>query len=97
MKRSRFAFLSGYRRTARLYLKSKIGMIGLVIILFFVILAIFSPELTSNNPVFDVGVGAPYSVPAWATIFPQYSGYAVTGYVIRPVLFASTSDLDVWT
>jgi peptide/nickel transport system permease protein len=97
VKRSRFAFLSGYRRTARLYLKSKIGMIGLVIILFFVILAIFSPELTSNNPVFDVGVGAPYSVPAWATIFPQYSGYAVTGYVIRPVLFASTSDLDVWT
>jgi peptide/nickel transport system permease protein len=80
-------------------MKSKIGVIGLVVIAFFVILALFAPQLggPSTRPVYDVGVAADFSVPAWAVIFPQYRGYAVTGYVISPSAFASTSDLTTWT
>lgn len=89
--------LAGLRRTVREYAKSKIGVIGLVIIVFFVILAIFAPQIDSNPPVFGYNVGADFSVPAWATIFPQYSGYAVTGYVISPVKFATPSDLSIWS
>lgn len=81
-----------------MYVKSTIGVIGLIIIAFFVILALFAPELggASTRPVYDVGVGAQLSVPAW-TIFPQYGGYAVTGYLVPPVGFANPSDFSAWT
>ena len=72
----RVSFFTGWKKTARLYIKSKIGMIGLVIIVFYIVLAIFSPQLAPINPVTAYDVAAPYSIPAWATIFPQYHGIA---------------------
>lgn len=97
IRRRRWAFLDGLRRTLRLFVRSKIGMIGAVIIAFFCILAIFAPILGQYEPVFGTGVGADFSVPTWATIFPQYQGYAPTGYLVGPSTFASSSDCSFWT
>jgi peptide/nickel transport system permease protein len=87
---------SGVIRSARLYLKSKIGVIGLAIIIFFVLLAVFAPQLDSNDPVFGTNVAAPWSIPAWATVFPQYQGIAVTSYTVSPINFGS-QGLGGWT
>lgn len=89
------AFLRGIRKSARLYAKSKIGMIGLVVIVFFLLMAVFAPYLTSNSPVFGFDVGAPYSIPAWATIFPQYRNVPVT-YSPVQAAFTSQSHLTGW-
>jgi peptide/nickel transport system permease protein len=94
--RRRSTFLSGFRKTARLYLKSKIGVTGLIIIAFFVILAVFAPLIDSNNPVFAQNLGAPLSVPSWATIFPQYAGYAVTGNPVPQIGFATPAAVEAW-
>jgi len=91
----RLYFLSGLKRTLKLYSKSKIGMIGLIIILFYIILALFSPQLAPVNPVTAYDVAAPYSVPAWATLFPQYGGLAVTSDPISTV-FTTQSAVSSW-
>lgn len=94
-KRSR-PFAQGFRKNARLYLKSKIGVIGLAIIVFFILLAIFAPYLTKNNPVTGYNVSAPYSVPQWATVFPRYQDLAVTSNLIAADSFATQSDVSAW-
>jgi peptide/nickel transport system permease protein len=90
------AFMQGARRNAKLFLKSKIGVLGLAIILFFVVLAVFAPLITTNNPVFGYNVSSPYSVPQWATVFPRYQNLAVTSYPVDANTFASQSDLSPW-
>ena len=90
-------FLEGFRRTARLYLKSKIGIIGLAVILFFILIAVFAPYLTQNNPVSGYNVSSPFSVPAWATLFPQYRDLAVSGYPVEGNSFTSQGDITAWT
>ncbi|QQG49486.1 MAG: ABC transporter permease [archaeon] len=90
-------FLAGVKRNTKLYLKSKIGMLGIGIILFFLLMAIFAGDLAPNDPVFGTNVAAPYSIPSWATIFPQYQGLAVTSYPVAPTGFQSQSDLSPWT
>ncbi len=93
----RLSFLKSWQKTARLYMKSKIGMIGLIVIVFFLLLAIFSPELAQNNPVTGFDVAAPYSVPAWATIFPQYSNLAVSSDPVQVVFSGpGPADLTGW-
>ncbi len=86
--------LNEIKRTARLYLKSKIGVIGLVIIVFFLILAAFAPQLSQYDPVFGTNVAANWSVPAWAIVFPQYQGLAVTSYPVPPTGFGSGGNLE---
>ncbi len=69
---------------------------GLAIIIFFVLLAVFAPFLTQNNPVFSYNVSSPYSVPQWATIFPRYSDLAVTSYPVDANSFVTQSDVAAW-
>jgi len=69
----------------------------LAIIIFFIVIAVFAPEIDSNNPVTGYNVSSPYSVPAWATIFPGYQGLATTSFPVQANTFTSQSDVDAWT
>jgi peptide/nickel transport system permease protein len=64
---------------------NKIGFIGLIIILGFVVAAIIAPLLTPYQPesqLYQVNrLAMPYAAPSWFTIFPQYSGANPTIYV----------------
>ncbi len=60
------------------------------------VLAVFAPLLTTNNPVFGYDVSSPYSVPEWATVFPRYHNLAVTSYPVDANTFTGTSDLSPW-
>lgn len=103
--RSRWAFLSGWKRTAKLYAKSTIGMIGLIIIIFFVVLAVFAPQLGPNNPVVAPTGSAPLpatpppallSPPAWATVLPGYQNLVVTSTPIPPTDLNTQAALAAW-
>lgn len=89
--------LSGLIRTAKQFVKSKIGVIGAVIILFFVCLALLAPVITTSAPVTGFNVGAQYAVPAWAVIFPQYAKDSVGNTLLIPKTeFVNASDLSPW-
>jgi peptide/nickel transport system permease protein len=92
-KPSRFSSLA---RTAKLFVKSRIGVLGLAIILFFLVLAVFAPELGTNNPVTGLNVAAPYAIPVWSTVFPEYSHVSVDYYPIPAGSFANGADLSAW-
>ncbi|QKR00140.1 ABC transporter permease [Metallosphaera tengchongensis] len=56
-------------------LSRKSFIFSVVVIAFFVILALAAPILTSYNNPYSISqqfVAAPYAVPSWATLFPQY-------------------------
>ena len=85
------------RRNTGLLLRSKLGLAGIAIILFFLILAVFAPFLTSNDPINGDLVSSPYSFPSWSTIFPRYQGLAATSYPLQGTDYATESDLGYWT
>lgn len=64
---------------------NRIGFIGLIIILGFVVAAIIAPLLTPYEPLsqkYKINrLAQPYAAPGWFTIFPQYSGANPTIYV----------------
>ncbi len=88
--------LAGLKRIAKLYAKSRIGMAGLVIIVFFVVLAIFAPILAPVPPV-NHQVASAFDVPVWAKVFPQYSDLPVDTVPVSSYGFADQSALASWT
>jgi len=89
------ALFEDFKRLIRLYFKSKIGVIGLIIIVFYVIMALFSPILAPNPPL-DAKVGALYDVPAWATVFPQYRNTPIDQTPLATLGFSSQQDATPW-
>lgn len=66
-------------KTLRDLLERKSFIASLVILVFFAVIAVAAPILTPySNPYLpsQARVAAPYAVPGWATIFPQYRGLA---------------------
>lgn len=61
---------------------NKIGFAGVLIVTFFILLAVIGPYTTPYRPVSQLyrppKVAASYAAPAWLTIFPQYSDYNPT-------------------
>jgi peptide/nickel transport system permease protein len=90
-------FYQNIRRNAKIFLKSKLGVTGTAIIAFFLLLAIFAPFLTNNNPIFGINVSSPYSVPAWTTFIPRYQNLPPTENTVTGGQFTSQGDLSSWT
>ncbi len=89
--RGRFAFLAGFKRVSRLYLKSKIGMVGLTIIVFFISIAALAPVLGPNDPL-STTVGNKFDVPEWSRVVPQYGNLPVDSL---PVSFQVGSQTEI--
>lgn len=66
LKRQISGFWAVYRR-------NKIGMVGLSILLFYLFLAVFSPQLTPYDPIMDKRLAEGFAMPEWMSIFPGYS------------------------
>ena len=52
-------------------LKSKMALLGIIIVVFFTFLALAAPILTSHDPRADI-VAGPLASPSWARFFPGY-------------------------
>jgi peptide/nickel transport system permease protein len=72
--------MATYKRRAQLYLRnltsflsniknSKKGTLGILIIIFFIILASAAPLLTSHDPVFSRHLAGPWAAPSWFRYF----------------------------
>ncbi len=58
-----------FRDTWKLYRRNKLGMTGLAILSFFMILAAIAPLLTPYDPYKDQGISSALARPSWFTIF----------------------------
>ncbi len=88
--------LRSLRRFLAEYRRARLGIAGIVIIVFFSVLAISAPLLASNDPIRDQNLDSPYSIPAWARSFPQYSSTPIDSYLLLGTQFSSSNDLHNW-
>lgn len=57
---------------------NKIGLIGLVILLFYIFMAVFAPYLSPYPAIGTPKAAAQYAMPTWMKLFPQYSNLPPT-------------------
>ena len=53
------------------YRHNRIGLVGLVIVLIYVLVAVFAPWLTPYEPIVGKAVADGFAMPEWTTILPQ--------------------------
>jgi peptide/nickel transport system permease protein len=69
------------------YKRSKMGMVGLAILILFIIMAVFAPILSPYHPIGDRFLAEGIALPAWYRFFPQYSGYPETmNFTVSPIV-----------
>jgi peptide/nickel transport system permease protein len=90
-------FSTRAKQSLSAFAHSKSGLIGVAIIIIFGMMALFAPVIDSNNPITGTNLAAPYAVPAWATIFPQYSHYPPNLQELTDSTFSSPSALSAWS
>ena len=56
----------------------KIGLFGLAILIFYVVLAISAPLLTPYDPIVKERVAQDFAMPGWVTALPQFADYPTT-------------------
>lgn len=74
--RKRFGWLT-------LLLRDRMGLLGVIIIIFFTAIAVLAPYIAPVNPNQPFSGGA-WAVPAWASIFPQYSNLPSNMEALNP-------------
>jgi len=76
---------SGRRRFAWLLtlLKDRMGLLGVIIIIFFTAIAVFAPYIAPVNPNQPFSGGA-WAVPSWATVLPGYSNLPSNMEALNP-------------
>ena len=70
-------------------LKDRMGLLGIIIIVFFTLIALLAPLITTVSPNQSF-VSGYWAVPSWATIFPAYSG-------VPPNTEALNPSMSSWT
>lgn len=91
---SRFAFtIKRFRNFLKVFSRSKRGMFGIGILVFFAFLAIAAPFLTPNDPTFDLFVSSDYSQPVWFKYLPGGENVAEDVYPVKDPHFNSADSL----
>ena len=91
---SRLAFtIKRFRGFLKVFSRSKRGMFGIGILVFFVFLATAAPLLTPNDPTFDNFVSSDYSQPIWFKYLPGSENVAEDIYPVKDPNFKSTDSL----
>jgi len=91
---SRFAFtIKRFRNFLNVFGRSKRGMFGIGILVFFTFLAVAAPLLTPNDPTFDNFVSADYTQPVWFKYLPGGENVAEDMYPVKDPHFKSADSL----
>jgi len=77
-KEKRIVFVRRIRGFWEEFKRKRIGLFGVAILGFFVVLAAFAPWLTPYDPIIRERVAEDFARPEWLTIFPQFSDYPKT-------------------
>lgn len=94
-QKARRNLLRSGRRFFGEFKRYKLGIVGIVIIIFFAVLAVTAPLLTSYNPIYSQGLASPYSIPSWARALPQYSDYPTNSQILQGTALGQ-ADLASW-
>lgn len=78
------------------YKQNKKGLIGIGLILFFILFALFGPMLSENHPVNDWDVGGRRVPPAWFKNLPGYQNLVPNLKPIIDVGFEDSMALSAW-
>jgi peptide/nickel transport system permease protein len=84
-------------RTINRFLRKKMALTGIVIILSFLTLALLAPILTNVNPIYSTELASPYAVPQWARAFPAYSSLPVDTQYFPGGDFKSPASLRMFS
>jgi len=73
MNKIKSKHLEGIMEFSRVFFKNRLGLIGTVIIIIFILMAILAPQMAPYNPldVKSIGIAKPFSPPAWIKIFDK--------------------------
>jgi peptide/nickel transport system permease protein len=82
-------FIAEYRR-------SRLGLAGIIIILFFLAVALLAPILAQHDPINDQNLASPLSIPIWARSFPQYASTPITAQLLSGSAMLTQSDMTHW-
>jgi len=75
------------RGFVREYRKHRVGVFGVILLLFFIGMAVFAPNLATNDPGRSERVASPFEAPGWAQVFDPNA--ITTGEYMPDPLFAS--------
>jgi len=93
---SRFQFrLKQVKNLFGAIFRSKRGAFGVVIIVFFSLVALLAPIIAPHDPVNDVGLAGRFAAPAW---YPMLFGgtYSENMYLLSDPLFDTSYGLSYW-
>jgi len=79
----------------KLFLRKKGLMIGSVIVVVFLVLAVFAPFITPYDPMSNEPVAEPFAMPGWVAIFPQFRDLAPTQ--LHGILGTDAFGADIFT
>jgi len=78
------------------YKKNKKGLVGIGLILFFILFALFGPMLSENHPVNDWDVGGRRAPPAWFRNLPGNQHLVPNLKPVTDVGFEDSEELSTW-
>ena len=78
------------------YKQNKKGLVGIGLILFFILFALFGPMLSENHPVLDWDVGGRRVPPAWFRNLPGFQNLVPNLDPIENVGFEDSDELSAW-
>jgi len=62
-------YLKSLKNFSKSVVRSKKGLLGIIFIVFFIILALAAPLLTKNDPVYDRNIAGQWAAPSWFKYF----------------------------
>ena len=78
------------------YKQNKKGLVGIGLIFFFILFALFGPMLSENHPVEDWDVGGRRVPPAWFKSLPGYQHLVPNLKPVTEVGFEDSEELSIW-
>ncbi len=80
----------------KVYKRNKKGLVGLGLIFFFILFALFGPMFTENDPVKDWDVGGRRVPPVWFKNLPGYENLVPNLKPVTDVGFGGSEELSEW-
>lgn len=96
-RKEKFAFnIKRFNAFLRAMFSEPRGVLGVAIIIFFIILAVFAPAIAKYDPYYDEFVGGDYAAPSWVRLIPGSEHYSENMLIVDDPNFDSAASVREW-
>jgi peptide/nickel transport system permease protein len=96
-RREKFAFnIKRFTSFLRAMFSEPRGVLGVAIIIFFIILAVFAPVIAKYDPYYDEFVAGDYAAPSWVRLIPGSEHYSENMLIVDDPNFDSAASVREW-